>query len=354
MKVGSARTKSLHWKRRRFVGVFVFVFLLVLFVNRWLLRGDRGEDVTLLVPPLEKASKPLDHEVPCVGFPSASLFRPTLFMEDGAGRDYLELYHTQSRGDSRRRRLLKVRFVLYNLATKHHCRPIYYHIHKNGGSTMNIVQSTDSQNVSGGNVQAYYTPLENQLGRDRFEEETRRILQEARDNRNGMPVFTFVRDPVPRFLSGVGQALKLNGLGPCSTKDDTTPRKDSLGLLECVLNQIQGTQQQYRYLDEHLEPQIFELYHGMMGLGDLPVHVMDLPSAMDVVLQTVLGHQQASRRRTTHGSVVAAAGYNLSLSILTPQLVERICSVYRMDVLFLQETNVTSTACSMLLPSLLL
>ena len=163
-----------------------------------------------------------------------------------------------------------------------------------------------------------------------------------------MPVFTFVRDPVPRFLSSVGQALKLNQLGPCTKKD--TPRNDSLGLLDCVLNQIQVTQQ---YLDEHLEPQIFELYHGMMGL-DLQVYVMDLHAMMDIVLPTILSlpdHQQASRRRKTHhGSVVA--GYNLSLSLLTPHLVERICSVYRMDVLFLLETNVTSTACSMLLPSL--
>ena len=115
------------------------------------------------------------------------------------------------------------------------------------------------------------------------------------------------------------------------------------------MNQIQVTQQ---YLDEHLEPQIFELYHGMMGL-DLPVHVMDL-QAMDVVLQTILGlpdHIQASRKRTK-GSVVA--GYNMSISILTPKLVERICSIYRMDVLFLQETNMTSlsTKCSAFLPSL--
>ena len=215
---------------------------------------------------------------------------------------------------------------------------------------MNLLQSTTDSLTGGdiGNVQAYYTSLENQLGRDRFEQETRSILQEARDDRYSMPMFTFIRDPVPRFLSSVGQALKLNQLGPC-TSTKHTPRKDSLGLLECVLNQIQVTQQ---YLDEHLEPQIFELYHGMMGL-DLPVHVMDLHSAMDVVLQTILGlpdPQQASRRRKTHGSVVA--GYNLSISLLTPQLVERICTVYRMDVLFLQETNVTSTTCSMPLPSL--
>ena len=336
MKVGSAPRRQPHWKRR-----FAAVSVSVLLVS-WLPVGT-WEDRTLLVLPLEQHSKTLD-QGSCIGFPSASLSRPKFFMEDGAGKEYLELFHNQSRGSSRRKRLLKVRFVLYDLATKQ-CRPLYYHIHKNGGSTMNI-QSTDS--LTGiGTVQAYYTPRENQLGRDRFENETMCILKEARDERKVMPVFTFVRDPVTRFLSSVGQALKLNQLGSC-TKGTT--RKDSLALLDCVLTRIQVTQQ---YLDEHLEPQIFELYHGMMGL-DLRVHVMDM-NAIDIVLQTILGlpvdHIQASRRKNK-GSVVA--GYNMSISILTPKLVERICSIYRMDVLFLQETNMTSlsTKCSAFLPSL--
>jgi hypothetical protein len=253
-------------------------------------------------------------------------------MENGAGKEYLELYHNQSRG-SVRRRLLNVRFVLYNLASQH-CRPIYYHIHKNGGSTMNVRSTELLPGI--GKLQSYYTSRENQLGHERFENETMTILGEARRASKTMPIFTFLRDPVARFLSGVGQALKLNRLGPC-TKNRS--QKDSLDLLDCILTEIQVKK---LYLDEHLEPQIFELYHGMMGF-DLQVHVMDLKT-MDIVLEQVLGlRAQDKSRRQTRGLV---AGYNLSLSLLTPTLVERICSVYRIDVLLVHETKVTSTACS--------
>jgi Sulfotransferase family len=187
---------------------------------------------------------------------------------------------------------------------------------------MNIQSKASLHGVE--SLQAYYTPQEVKLGRERFRNETLTIISEAHRSRQTMPIFTFVRDPVARFLSGVGQALRLNQLGTCTRNG---PWKDSVKLLECVLTQIQSEKQ---FLDEHLEPQIIELYNGIKGL-DLHVHVMDLKS-MDAVLQIVGLPRRAVSKRHTNGLV---AGYNLSLYTLTPKLIQRICFVYRMDALFL-------------------
>jgi hypothetical protein len=61
-----------------------------------------------------------------------SEINPKKFMENGPGKAYLPLYEKQQQ-QSKKRRLLKVRFVVYSLSDKN-CRPVYYHIHKNGGT----------------------------------------------------------------------------------------------------------------------------------------------------------------------------------------------------------------------------
>jgi hypothetical protein len=285
-------------------------------------------------------------------------FHPKRFMEQGPGKAYLPLYEKQL--ERKKRRLLKIRLVVYSLVqpeTNGRCRPVYYHIHKNGGSTMNVKGDHPPLLL----VDAYYTPREQNLGREEFHNQTLSILtqlhesqhQQLSSSSNSMPFFTFLRDPVTRFLSSVGQALRLNKLHPCNTP----PKKgDTLALLECVLQKIQDKES---FLDEHLVPQALELYHGMMGL-DLQVQVMDL-SAIGPVLQhlVVLGLPTATtsttsttsttttsietRRSSTQGRLVA--GFNLSTALLTPSLVQRICTVYQMDSLMLKQVGVTNTMC---------
>ena len=199
----------------------------------------------------------------------------------------------------------------------------------------------ESSNLPLPSVDAYYTPREQELGWEKFQNETMTILHriaqdQQQQKRSLMPIFTFLRDPVPRFLSSVGQALKLNNLGSC-TKHIRVQR-DTVQLLNCILLEIQ---QSKRFLDEHLEPQVFELYYGTMNMN-LNMYLMDLKS-MDMVLQDVFGvssHQLS--RRQSKGSVL---GFNLSMAWLTPQLISRICAVYSMDVLFLLQAKVTATIC---------
>jgi hypothetical protein len=289
----------------------------------------------------------------CGAIPVATAtFNPQFFMEYGSGRPFLALFKKQLEQDStRKQRLLKVRFVQYTLSSDaESCHPIYYHIHKNGGSTMNIKMVGYGDDVSSKSsrithIETFYTPREQQLGRQIFENQTMTILSQARLDQQKqqqgpttMPIFTFLRDPISRFLSSVGQALKLNKLRAC-TKPLDNQKKDTLVLLDCILSKIQDKDS---FLDEHLEPQAFELYHGMMGL-DLNVQVMDLKS-MDIILGQWLGSSRLGvSRRQTKGLVV---GFNLSTALLTTELIHRICRVYQMDVLLLQETKVSTTICT--------
>ena len=209
---------------------------------------------------------------------------------------------------------------------------------------MNIVNKDmqDSSKLPVSSVDAYYTPREQALGLEKFQNETMVIWhqvakeQQQQGNRS-MPIFTFLRDPVPRFLSSVGQALKLNNLGSCVKH--VRVKKDTLQLLNCILLEIQQTK---RFPDEHLEPQIFELYHGTMGMN-LDIYLMDLKKSMDMVLQDLFGvPSHRLSRRQSKGLVL---GFNLSIALLTPEVISRICTMYSMDVLFLLQTRVTSTIC---------
>jgi hypothetical protein len=278
---------------------------------------------------LPTVTSPTTSEKDCWELPAVySEMNPKEFMENGPGKVYLPLYEKQHQ--SKKRRLLKVRFVVYSLSDKN-CRPVYYHIHKNGGTSMNVKDHPL--------VDAYYTPREQQLGREEFQNQTMQIMTDIYSAQQqqqpcSMPTFTFLRDPVPRFLSSVGQALRLNKLHPCNTQS-----KDTQELLDCVLNKIKAKES---FLDEHLVPQLFELYKGMEGL-DLKVKVMDL-SAIGSVLQKLglATNGASSPRRKTQGLV---SGFNLSMSFVTASLMERICEIYPMDVLLLQLTGVTRTMC---------
>ena len=205
-------------------------------------------------------------------------------------------------------------------------------------------------------VDAYYTPKENQLGRDKFFEQSNAIMtnvyetqlkQRSESNSNTtIPFFSFIRDPVPRFLSGVGQALKLARIKPCHKLNN------SVELLDCVINKMNSKSS---FLDEHLLPQVFHLYTGMMD-HDIQVSLIDLSDAtimlnwlLDQLYTTADGHSVSSQPKSEHvrhrKTPQIVHGFNLSYSVLTPNLIARICRLYLMDVILIKATNVTHTIC---------
>ena len=256
--------------------------------------------------------------------PNVTIF-PRHFMEQGAGLEFLPNYRKNMDPSKKPTTKPRVRFVIYNLTSQ--CRPIYYHILKNGGTAMNRGVAQEYRH----RVEAYYSALNAELGNDLFHNRTHAIMSTAYDSPEQFPIFTFLRCPVERFLSALYQVLELGRLNACRISA-TRERYDSDILIDCILNKIKEKE---TYLDEHLQPQAYQLYTGTMGL-DLPMTVFHMK-----FLTTPFGAPTQTRVRKDN-----IRGFNLSLSVLNERMIQDICAIYQVDVRLLEQVKVTPTICA--------
>jgi hypothetical protein len=351
-------------------------------------------------------------------------FFPKQFFEQGAGRPYWPILEHAQRNFTD---VLNTRFLVFHLpsassstpttttttnlrstvvqhphttttvvrengtAAASDCQALYFHIHKNGGTTMERHVPLPMDN--------YYSKREKSMGRDEFERLSSRVMQrvcESQQHQNQhqyetMPqdkgkqhpqenkravvhTFSFLRDPVPRFLSSVAQVLKLRlwhkRLYPCYEHNTTEQ------LVDCVLTKLEQDQGPSSFLEMHLAPQSFELYKQVMNY-DIHITLMDI-SHLDTVLQqtrAIFKGGQGSPRtstntststrsrvvdnhwtevnihkeRSTAGSLIRRfPHFRLTQNLLTPERIRRICKIYEMDVVMIYETGgVTETVCPM-------
>ena len=137
----------------------------------------------------------------------------------------------------------------------------------------------------------------------------KQIQQQTNPN---IQLFTYIRDPINRFLSSLGQILnspigiiRRSGISPCHTTSITT-----MQLIHCVLTKMENninnninndvtasnndgnknltysrvhddshSYNYYNYLDEHFVPQIYELYVGLYEL-DIGISIMDMTASI--------------------------------------------------------------------------
>lgn len=153
-------------------------------------------------------------------------------------------------------------------------------------------------------------------------------------------VFSFVRDPVVRFVSAVRQVLSLGRCRDCSRCHEKRKEwKDSQKFISCLLDQMETNQS---YLDRHLSPQAFTLYDATRGY-DIHFDLMNIRE-----LNRVLNALEIRDNRTLENSNPGVAqGYNMSSTeILSPELIRRICRMYEVDLRLVRETQlVTETMC---------
>lgn len=265
--------------------------------------------------------------------PNVTRFRfyPKRFFEQGPGRPFLPnlLYNRDNFTD-----ILNARFLVF---LDGDCSIVHYHIHKNGGTTLerHVPLSTDN----------YYSKREKELGTEQFELASASIMKGVHDKqqqeqKSAVQTFTFLRDPVSRFLSSVAQVLKLRvwhkRLHPCYERNSTEE------LLDCVLDKLETG----NIPEMHLSPQSYELYKQVMGY-DIYIDLMDL-SEIGTVLQSLGAMNVPPKERATTGTIIRRfPKFRIDMNALNNDRIRRICQVYAADVLMLQEAGITKTKCTL-------
>jgi hypothetical protein len=340
--IGSHRRKAQKFKGFKMrasltVLMLAAVWLMILVVTKHAtisVANQDGSSVMLLAPRLSQTEK--IKKSGCDSFlenVTNHPFFPKRFFEQVAMRPFLQsLQHNRDNFTD----LLNARFLVFNLTDQ--CSVVHYHIHKNGGTTLerHVPLPTDN----------YYSKREKTLGHVAFEEACEKVMksvyikqrnqQQLHPSHLDVRTFTFLRDPVPRFLSSVAQVLKLRTwhvrLYPCYERNTTAQ------LLDCVLEKLE----QGSFLDQHLSPQSFELYKQIMGF-DISIDVMDLSEITRVVRQ--LGAGKVPKERSTTGSIIRRfPQFKLTSDVLTSRHINRICKIYQADVIMLKEVKI-KTVC---------
>lgn len=265
-------------------------------------------------------------------------FYPKRFFEQGDGRPFLSVYNLNHHNFTD---ILNARFLVFEPTSSDgtKCTLLYYHIHKNGGTTLERHVPLPVDN--------YYSKREKELGHGRFEMECQTIMDRVwkEQQRSMQPLavqhsvrtFSFLRDPVPRFLSSVAQILKLRvwhqRLYPCYERNTTEE------LLDCVLDKLETGV----FPEMHLAPQSFELYKQVMG-NDIYIELVDLSMIGDVMQQ--LGAGKVTKERSTTGALIRRfPKFLLTMEALDQKRIDRICTIYAADVKLLSTTKVTQTTC---------
>jgi hypothetical protein len=204
---------------------------------------------------------------------------------------------------------------------------LYIHVHKAGGTSMREAQFPRSSFPQVDILYNRFRKKNKVLFRQRSEQWVSNGNADTHQNGNvdknsihqtvASPalLFSFVRDPAVRFLSGVGQVLAMptrwGRLEPCisylkrnETDSYLKHDEDPTPLIQCLLDKMEGKRLvdttyttatksidldnnddnnnssdsilAVDYLDLHLLPQAYELYDGVLEMDHVPVHLMDL------------------------------------------------------------------------------
>jgi hypothetical protein len=268
-------------------------------------------------------------------------FYPKRFMEEGPGSQFLRLYQEN---DLSKRGVLSARFLVFSKRKKNRknkgdrCELVYFHIHKNGGTTVDRHVPLRSYK--------YFSNQELEWGHEPFEQACHsvmtRVYQKQQQKDESVETFTFLRDPVLRFLSSLSQVLTLHGsllkrgFYPCNE------RNTSEDLVDCILGKFESNG--HSFLDTHFAPQSFELYKHVMGF-DIAISVIDL-SEIGNVLGGLGAQNIIKKERSVAGGVIKnVPQFRLTEDLLTSDVIRRICKIYEMDVLMLEQVGVTKTNC---------
>jgi len=189
---------------------------------------------------------------------------------------------------------------------------VYCHIHKNGGTAL----LKFAKKIPGYQRETFYNHDESKMGAERYDREVARVRERWS---NDSFFFTFLRDPVKRFVSGVKQIETNKQFGSYFPEC-----KRGAVDLDCVLGILEDSGS---FVNVHLMPQLFELYH-CLGGSDFGVVVTDLANLGSFMRGLGISEMKHARARANATQT----------STVSPSQLRRICKLYKMDVDFLRNT----------------
>ena len=251
---------------------------------------------TLIVPP------------PCKDVACYTVY-PTRYLQQHSEHYSLQLT-TKAKG-YRARQLIVPRMLVYESLSSSN-QMVYCHIHKNGGTAL----LRFAKKIPGYQRETFYSSDESKMGAERYDREVARVRERWS---NDSFFFTFLRDPVKRFVSGVKQIETNKKFGIFFPEC-----KRGAVDLDCVLGKLEDSGS---FVNVHLLPQLFELYH-CLGGSDFGVIVTDLANLGSFMRGLGISEMKHARARANATQA----------STVSPSQLRRICKLYKMDVDFLRNT----------------
>lgn len=268
-------------------------------------------------------------------FPKGTLFCVYEFFADGPGKKY----NTKNRLDRlgfNHPSLNSMTFLQWN--SKGGVTPtldlphsvLYFHMRKAAGTTIEkaMVEATRIMtNTTNGKIQAKTAKLfpwkyrRNEEFKKSFRTKSMAALKIVEDsNANDAKVFTVIRDPVSRFLSGVSQ--QLDSVNKTKTNEcvKATPRST----IDCVLDRIQEFGLQ---LNVHYIPQAVNL-KGVLRGQKIPVEIFEMKDLPQILTQ--FGADTSTRENP--GDAKDGILAEINSSILDDELIKTICKLFAIDV----------------------
>jgi hypothetical protein len=246
---------------------------------------------------------------PCTDIACYTVY-PTRYLQGHS--EYYSMYQHKTKG-RKGKRLLATRMLVYESLTSSN-QIVYFHIHKNGGTTMR----SSAKEIPGYQRETFYMHDEREMGHEKYAHELARVREHWSDDSF---LFSFMRDPVKRFVSGVTQIENNKSFGDCFPEC-----KRGADDLDCVLGILEDSGS---FINPHLLPQLFELYHNLGG-SDFGVVVTDLANMGSFM--SGLGISQLTNAR-------GRGNATKSTSTVSPTQIRRICKLYKMDVDFLRSMS---------------
>lgn len=216
---------------------------------------------------------------------------------------------------------------------------VYFHNFKAGGTTAHKVFH---RGLPGYNVeQEHYGDTEKakQFMKRSFDF-AQQIYNTQQEHSKTVEVFTFVRHPVKRFLSGLAQIGRMNIRA--ETIDEASRKCFSLSgeaLIVCVLDYIEDRNV---FFNVHIYPQSYLMdTWSNWGLLDIRITVAHMDD-MDALFTALMQGENVQHARESNANGVHD---KTGISELSNSTIARICQAYRADLMLLQLMNFSDPLC---------